>query len=341
MEVSPVTGDKKEPCAARYHPGLPTFSGEFSEDKSSINGGRVSDPRPPLPVRLLELLVLCLLALSTAGRTLGPGYAVEESWERESSWSALCFQTPLHPAEMEGPASTLCLRTCYIKHCKVLLAENPPELGQTPLSRSCRCSRRTVGQEWSNSVSKCALPIIPEYPGFQDVKLSKSYLGNPAFNQMFQNLERGKNSSAHLRKFPRRGSLAHCLGSCSGGCLKGHQPSSPAFQDKPLQEYFSERLVELGSCGSKRSSRRAKGFVEMNQSPSPALRGSRHGCGAELGMGKEGEEPCSSAKQHSKRGMECKAQKETQHVLKLHTGDFLDLLTMPIAAPLEALVQKK
>lgn len=121
--------------------------------------------------------MLCLLAPSTAGCTLGPGYAVEESWERELLWSTNCCQTPLHPAEMEGPASTLCLRTCYIKHCKVLgIAENPPGLGQPPLSRSCRCSRRTVGQEWSNSVSKCALPIIPEYPGFQDVKVCMSKL---------------------------------------------------------------------------------------------------------------------------------------------------------------------
>ncbi|OWK55961.1 hypothetical protein RLOC_00014177 [Lonchura striata] len=215
---------------------------------------------------------------------------------------------------MEGPASTLCLRTCYIKHCKVLgIAENPPELGQPPLSRSCRCSRGTVGQEWSTSVSKCALPIIPEYPGFQDVK----------------DLARGKNSSAQLSKFPRRGSFAHRLGSSSGGCLKG-QTKEKAFQDKPLQEYFEERLVELGSCESKRSSRRAKGLAEKNQSPSPVP-----------GVGMEGEQPCSPAKQPSRAGMEGKAQKETQNVLKLYTGDFLDLLTAPIAAPLEAFVQKE
>lgn len=95
-----------------------------------------------------------------------------------------CFQTPLDPAGMEEPASMLCLRTCYIKPCKPLgIAENPPELGQSPLSRSCSCSRRMVKQEWSNSVSKCALPVIPEYPGFQDVKvrmpkLSLQYYGD-------------------------------------------------------------------------------------------------------------------------------------------------------------------
>lgn len=101
-----------------------------------------------------------------------PDCALAENWERELFWNTHCFQTPLDPAEMEGPASMLCLRTRYIKHCKPLgVAENPPELGQTPLSRSCCCSRRMVKREWSNSVSKCALPIIPEYPGFQDVKV--------------------------------------------------------------------------------------------------------------------------------------------------------------------------
>lgn len=71
---------------------------------------------------------------------------------------------------MEGPASTL--TTCYIKHCKPLgMAGNAPGLGQPLLSRSCSCSRRIGRQQWSNSASKSALPIIPEYPGFQDVKV--------------------------------------------------------------------------------------------------------------------------------------------------------------------------
>ncbi|XP_063262546.1 uncharacterized protein LOC134555120 [Prinia subflava] len=240
---------------------------------------------------------------------------------------------------MEGPASTLCLRTCYIKDCKPLgVSENPPELGQPPPSRSCSCSRRIVQPEWSNNASKCALPIIPEYPGFQDVKLSKSYLGSPAFNHIFQDLERGKNSSPRLSTFPRRGSLSHCLGSC---CLKGHQPSSPGFQDKPLQEYFNERLLELGSYGSKRCSRRSKGFAEKTQ----AARGSRRrsSCSALLLLGHatEGEQPCSSANQHCNGGTECKGQKEIHNVLKILTGDFLDPLTLQIAAPLEAFVQKK
>ncbi|XP_037996807.1 uncharacterized protein LOC119702588 [Motacilla alba alba] len=242
---------------------------------------------------------------------------------------------------MEGPASTLCLRTCYIKHCKVLgIAENPPQLGKTPFSRSCRCSRRIVRQEWSNSASKRALPIIPEYPGFQDVKLSKSCLGNPAFNQIFQDLERGKSSSPQPRNCPRRGSFAHCLGSPSGGC---HQPSSPAFQDKPLQEYFNERLMELGSYESKRSSGRAEGLAGQSRGPAVALGGSRRrgSCGAVLLLGQEGEQPCSSANQHSKRGVESQAQKEIQNALKFYTGDFLELLTMPISAPLEAFVQEK
>ncbi|KAM4774323.1 uncharacterized protein ACIQIH_010003 [Cyanocitta cristata] len=200
-----------------------------------------------------------------------------------------------------------------------------------------------VKREWSNTVSKCALPIIPEYPGFQDVKSSRNYSGNPASNQIFQDLERGKSSSPQLTNFPRRASLVHCLGSSSGGCLKGHQTTSPGFQDKPLQEYFNERLMELGNYKSKRSKRKTK--ADQNQPPFLAQRGfqRRSSCSAllVLGPGKEDEESCSSANQHSKGVIECQDQKETQNVLKLNTGDFLDLLTMHITAPLEAFVQKK
>lgn len=91
---------------------------------------------------------------------LGADYGLEQRWERELFWNTQCFQAALDPAGMEGPAST-----CSIKHCKPLsIAGNPPGLGQSLLSR-------TVRQERSNSASKGALPIIPEYPGFQDVKV--------------------------------------------------------------------------------------------------------------------------------------------------------------------------
>lgn len=73
---------------------------------------------------------------------------------------------------MEGPASMMCLRTCYIKDCKTFsFSENPADLGQAHLSRNCTCSRKTVKKRRSNSVSMCTLPIIPEYPGFQDIKV--------------------------------------------------------------------------------------------------------------------------------------------------------------------------
>ncbi|KFP98187.1 hypothetical protein N330_01046, partial [Leptosomus discolor] len=93
----------------------------------------------------------------------------------------------------------ICLRTCFIKECKPLhFAENPSELGQSHLSRSCSCSRRAMKQRRSNSISICTLPIIPEYPGFQDIKLSRNYSATPAFNRLFQDLERGKSSSSQL-----------------------------------------------------------------------------------------------------------------------------------------------
>ncbi|KFP18170.1 hypothetical protein Z169_11572, partial [Egretta garzetta] len=93
----------------------------------------------------------------------------------------------------------MCLRTCYMKNRKPLhFAENPPELGQACLSSNCSCSRRTMKQRRSNSISVCTLPIIPEYPGFQDLELSRNYLERPDFNRLFQDLERGKSSSSQL-----------------------------------------------------------------------------------------------------------------------------------------------
>ncbi|KFZ52935.1 hypothetical protein N338_09137, partial [Podiceps cristatus] len=93
----------------------------------------------------------------------------------------------------------MCLRTCYVKDRKpVHFAENPPELGQSQLFRNCSCSRRLTKQRRSNSISMCTLPIIPEYPGFQDVKLSRNYSETPAFSRLFQDLERGKRSPSQL-----------------------------------------------------------------------------------------------------------------------------------------------
>ncbi|KFP32822.1 hypothetical protein N325_04455, partial [Colius striatus] len=92
-----------------------------------------------------------------------------------------------------------CLRPCYIRdHKPLCFAESPSELGQSHLSRDCSCCRRMMKRRRSNSLSACTLPIIPEYPGFQDIKLSRNYLEAPSFNRLFQALERGKSSSAVL-----------------------------------------------------------------------------------------------------------------------------------------------
>lgn len=60
-----------------------------------------------------------------------------------------------------------------------------------------------------------------------------------------------------------------------------------------------------------------------------------------IGHGKESEESCSSANQDNKVVIECNDQEKTQSVLDLYKCDLLDILTMHIAAPLEAFVQKK
>ncbi|XP_050190413.1 uncharacterized protein LOC126650005 isoform X2 [Myiozetetes cayanensis] len=219
---------------------------------------------------------------------------------------------------MEGPASVLCLRTCCIKHCSPLrVTENPPELGQSQLSRSCSCSHGVMKKGQSNTASKCALPIIPEYPGFQDVK----------------DLGRGKDSSSQPKDFSRRPLLVHCSGSCRRGSLEGPLTTSTGFQDKPLQEYFNERLMELGNYGSKWSKRRTGVFAEQTQR--------RSSCSAAVGPGHGQDEPCVPAHQDSPKGSECYCQDKIQNVLKLYKSDCLDVLTMHITAPLEAFVQRK
>ncbi|XP_063195733.1 uncharacterized protein LOC134517784 [Chroicocephalus ridibundus] len=242
---------------------------------------------------------------------------------------------------MERPTSVMCLRTCCVKDCKPLcFTENLSKLGQPQLSRNCSFSRRTMKQRRSNSITMCTLPIIPEYPGFQDIKSSRNYLETPSFNQLFQDLERGKSSSSQLNHFPGRASLVHCLGSSS----KGHPMTSSGFHDKPLQEYFDERLMELRNYESKRSNRKTKVFADKNQNPFLARRGSRRrsSCSAVamVGHGQEGEESCSAANHDDKKGLERSHREETQSVPDLYKGDFLGLLTMYIAAPLEAFVQK-
>ncbi|KAJ7397371.1 hypothetical protein BTVI_136105 [Pitangus sulphuratus] len=185
----------------------------------------------------------------------------------------------------------------------------------------------------SNTASKCALPIIPEYPGFQDIKLSRSYVGIPAFNQLFQDLGRGKDSSSQLKDLSRRPLFIHCSGSSRGGSLEGPLTTSTGFQDKPLQEYFNERLMELGNYGSKRSNRRTGAFAGQTQR--------RSSCSAAVGPGHGQAGPCVPAHRDSPKGSECYCQDTIQNVLKLYKSDCLDILTMHITAPLEAFVQRK
>ncbi|XP_021255170.1 uncharacterized protein LOC110399972 [Numida meleagris] len=252
----------------------------------------------------------------------------------------------LSGVEMGGPASMMCLRTCYIEDCKPFhFTGNPPDLGPSHLSRNCAYSHKITKQKRSNSISTCILPIIPEYPGFQDIKLSRNYPETRGFNRLFQDLERRKSSSSQLNSFPNTASLAHCLGCSSRGYPKGQPEHCTGFHDKPLQEYFNERLMELRNYESKRSNRKTKGFPDKNQNPFLARRGSRRrsSCGAVVmvGYNKETEESCSSANQENKKAIEHNGQKETQNVVDLYKGGFLDILTTHIAAPLEAFVQKK
>lgn len=102
--------------------------------------------------------------------------------------------------------------------------------------------------------------------------------------------------------------------------------------------------MELRNYESKISNRKTKGFPDKNQNPFLTHRGSRRrsSCSAVVMVGyKETEESCSSSNQENRKATEHSGQKKTQNVLDFYKGDFLDILTMHVAAPLEAFVQKK
>lgn len=159
---------------------------------------------------------------------------------------------------------------------------------------------------------------------------------------MFQDLERGTSSSPELDSFPNRAPLAHCPGGSSRGFLKGHPATGGGFRDKPLQEYFNERLLALRNYESERANRTTKGLADETQNsvlaPRPCGRRSSCGAGVVVGHGEGSAESCSSANHGNAKAV---SQEEPAKGLDFCEGDFRGIVTMHLAAPLEAFVQKK
>ncbi|TFK09844.1 interferon-induced, double-stranded RNA-activated protein kinase [Platysternon megacephalum] len=253
---------------------------------------------------------------------------------------------------MELSDSRTCLRTCPVKDCRVLhFSEKPIDPGQFHLSRSR--SRRMMARRRSNSISMCTLPSIPEYPGFQDTKLSRSYSRTSDFSMAFQDLGRKRNSPVlrvenptNIKPLGQNSFQVHSMGNSSGNYfIKGHRKTSSSSYDKTLQEYFNERLMELRNYETKRSNRLAKGYPDENEQPNIINRGLRRrsSCSAVILTShmKEIEESCNLANQANESVIECEDQGETQNVLDFYTSDYLDILTMHINAPLEMFVRRK
>nr|XP_006111456.1 uncharacterized protein LOC102462141 [Pelodiscus sinensis] len=253
---------------------------------------------------------------------------------------------------MEPSDSRTCLRTCPIKDCRVLhFSEKLTDPGQLHLSRNR--SRRMMARRRSNSISMCTLPSIPEYPGFQDIKLSRSYSRTPDFSMAFQNRGRNKNGSilgaenpTNIKSLGQNSIQVHSLGNSPGNyVLKSHRKTNSGFYDKSLQEYFNERLMELRNYETKKSNRQAKGYPDENKQPNSTTRGLRRrsSCNAVILTNhmKEIEESCSLAHQPNEPALECDDQRETQSVLDFCKSDYLDILTMNINAPLEMFVRRK
>ncbi|KAM6265630.1 regulator of G-protein signaling 10 isoform 1-T1 [Porphyrio hochstetteri] len=220
---------------------------------------------------------------------------------------------------------------------KKQMQEKAKEIYMTFLSSKASSQVNVEGQSRLNeTILETPHPLM--FQKLQD-QLSRNYLETPAFNPLFQDLEREKSSSSQLdRALSVRG-----LGGSPRRYLKGHPTTSSTFHDKPLQEYFNERLMELRNYESKRSNRKTKGFADKNQKAFLTRRGSRRrsSAGVVTGLSKETQTSCSSANQDNKNAIEYNNEEETQNVLGPYKADFLDILTMHIFAPLEAFVQKK
>ncbi|KAH0623702.1 hypothetical protein JD844_006764, partial [Phrynosoma platyrhinos] len=231
---------------------------------------------------------------------------------------------------------------CLLKNIKLVYHnEKSTDPGQCHLSKSR--SRRLTARRRSNSFSMCVLPSIPEYPGFQDIKvrildvsaiickIQMEILGNCVLQDLRRT--RLENSPGTNRN----------LGYPADHFTKGHCKTKSNFSAETLQDYYNDKLMELRNYGTKKSNGKAKGYPDENQKPSFTSQGLRwrNSCGAmiQANLMKLTEDPYVSADQITKSMTSgTKDQGTNQEGCK---RNYLESLTMSINGPLEMLVRRK
>ncbi|XP_023351424.2 uncharacterized protein LOC111718899 [Sarcophilus harrisii] len=133
-------------------------------------------------------------------------------------------------------------------------------------------SRRLFSRRRSNSFSGCTLPSIPEYPGFQDVKISRNSCRVLGMNQDVLAIGKKGNSSTM--------EISHhdlTLGRDTGCSLGPHstrnrQNTNGDFVDQSLEDYFNQRLTDLRNYKVKGPNMKAQGGAEASSRPFPPFR---------------------------------------------------------------------
>ncbi|XP_039595716.1 uncharacterized protein LOC120517448 [Polypterus senegalus] len=113
-------------------------------------------------------------------------------------------------------------------------------------------SRRWMGHKRSNSTSVCKLPSIPEYPGFQDMQAYRSLPGSTPSSPVVSVRPAKRNSFP----FPKVETASPVENLVHRSLLFqqefGRSQVWGGFQDKTMEDYFNERLVELKNLESRR-----------------------------------------------------------------------------------------
>ncbi|KAJ7325264.1 hypothetical protein JRQ81_018284 [Phrynocephalus forsythii] len=202
---------------------------------------------------------------------------------------------------------------------------------QCPLSKSK--SRRLTARRRSNSLGLCILPSIPEYPGFQDIKRNYSRGHNFALQDL------GRKRSENPRLVDQNRNLG-----CSANHFTIRQcKTKSSFCDKPLQEYYNEKLMELRNYETNKAKGKTKDYVDENQSPKPFKQGLRRrsSCSALiqancLNLTEDPSDAADPVQESMTMGTDYRG---TDHNSCKKT--YLESLAMSINAPLQMLVHLK
>ncbi|XP_015203148.1 uncharacterized protein [Lepisosteus oculatus] len=134
-------------------------------------------------------------------------------------------------------------------------------------------SRRYGARRRSNSTGVCILPSIPEYPGFQDIKVSRSLPASANSSPVFQDLPH-KRSLASPPRFEGNSAVRPitCESLKSQEIANGTESNhlsqdlgdwNGGFHEQNMQDYFSQRLMELKNIESHHSPNARSGLTQQ------------------------------------------------------------------------------